>query len=63
MPAVFVHGVPDTSEVWAPVLSHVDRDDDVTVRLPGFGEPVPAGNGCTMDEYATFVINEIRSSS
>jgi pimeloyl-ACP methyl ester carboxylesterase len=61
MPAVFVHGVPDTSEVWAPVLSHVDRDDVVTIRLPGFGEPVPSGFGSTMDEYAAFVTNEIRA--
>jgi pimeloyl-ACP methyl ester carboxylesterase len=58
-PAVFVHGVPDTSVMWDPVLAQLDRADAVKIRLPGFGAPVPAGFGCTMDEYAGVVTNEL----
>ena len=59
MPAVFVHGVPDTSEMWDPLLAKLDRSDIVTLRLPGFGEPVPAGFGCTMNDYAAWVATQL----
>jgi pimeloyl-ACP methyl ester carboxylesterase len=59
VPAVFVHGVPDTSEMWDPLLAKLDRSDVVTLRLPGFGEPVPAGFGCTMNDYAAWVATQL----
>lgn len=37
MTAVFVHGVPETAEVWEPLLAHLDRDDVALLELPGFG--------------------------
>ena len=33
MPAVFVHGVPDTSRVWRPVIERLRRKDVVTLSL------------------------------
>jgi len=59
MPAVLVHGVPDTSEMWAPVVAHLTRDDVVCPRLPGFGSPIPEGFGCSKDEYAEWLIGEL----
>lgn len=35
MPAVFVHGVPETPTLWNPLRSHLSRGDVVAVRLPG----------------------------
>src|ERR671937_199808 len=61
MPAVFVHGVPDTSELWDPILAEIARDDVVTLRLPGFAAPVPDGFGCTKDEYARWLAGELRA--
>lgn len=61
MPAVFVHGVPDTSELWDPVLDELDRNDTVALRLPGFGEPVPDGFRCTKEEYAAWIVDQLRA--
>lgn len=35
MPAVFVHGVPDSSRVWKGVVARLPRRDVVTLALPG----------------------------
>lgn len=37
MPAVFVHGVPETTELWGPLVAELDRTDVVLLGLPGFG--------------------------
>ena len=67
MPAVFVHGVPDTSEMWDPLLAKLSRSDIVALRLPGFGEPVPSGFGCTMNDYAAWLedtlVHRLRESN
>jgi pimeloyl-ACP methyl ester carboxylesterase len=60
VPAVLVHGVPDTGDIWAPVVEQLTRDDVVVLRLPGFGEPVPAGFGCTKDDYAAWIVDRLR---
>ena len=52
MPAVFVHGVPETTKVWEPLVSHLDRSDIVLLGLPGFGSPLPDGFDATMHAYA-----------
>ena len=59
MPAVFVHGVPDTAAMWTPLLAELARDDVITLSLPGFGTPVPAGFGATKDEYAEWVAERV----
>jgi pimeloyl-ACP methyl ester carboxylesterase len=38
MPAVLVHGVPDTHRVWRALIGRLRRDDAVTLSLPGFGK-------------------------
>ncbi|HSO95564.1 MAG TPA: alpha/beta fold hydrolase [Acidimicrobiia bacterium] len=60
MAVVLVHGVPDTADLWAPLVERLERDDVVCPSLPGFGTPVPAGFGCTKDEYATWLVQELR---
>ncbi len=59
MPAVLVHGVPDTPALWAPLLEQLERSDVVRPRLPGFGAPPPEGFGCTKDEYADWLAGEL----
>jgi pimeloyl-ACP methyl ester carboxylesterase len=51
MPAVFVHGVPDTSRVWHAVIARLPRPDVVTLSLPGFGRPAPDGFDATTVAY------------
>jgi pimeloyl-ACP methyl ester carboxylesterase len=60
VPAVFVHGVPDTFELWDPLLAEVARDDTITLRLPGFSAPVPDGFDCTKESYAGWVADQMR---
>ena len=43
MPAIFVHGVPDTPRVWQKVISRLGQKDVTTLALPGFGVPPPEG--------------------
>jgi pimeloyl-ACP methyl ester carboxylesterase len=59
VPAVFVHGVPDTAALWDPVLAEITRDDTVALALPGFGCPVPEGFGATKEEYVTWIVRQI----
>ena len=59
MPAVFVHGVPETPRVWEPLRRELDRDDVVTLQLPGFGCPRPDGFDATKDSYAEWLIGEV----
>ncbi|WP_406470505.1 alpha/beta fold hydrolase [Streptomyces sp. NBC_01615] len=56
MPAVFVHGVPDTHHVWDDVLDHLTRTDVIALALPGFGNPVPEGFTSTKKEYVDWII-------
>jgi pimeloyl-ACP methyl ester carboxylesterase len=62
MPAVLVHGVPDTAQEWDRVRSHLSRSDVVTPALPGFGVPVPAGFGATKEEYVDWLIGELEAA-
>ena len=59
MTAVFVHGVPETHQVWDNVRHHLGREDTKAVALPGFGTPVPPGFGSTKDEYAAWLTTEL----
>lgn len=61
MPAVLVHGVPDTHRLWEPVRRELSRRDVVTPSLPGFGCPVPAGFDVTKESYVDWLIAEIES--
>ena len=59
MPAVFVHGVPETAAIWAPMLAELDLADAITLSPPGFGAPVPDGFGATSDDYLGWLAGEI----
>jgi len=60
MTAVLVHGVPDTAAMWDPLLAELSRDDIVTLRLPGFGAPLPDGFGSTKQEYVDWIAAQLR---
>jgi pimeloyl-ACP methyl ester carboxylesterase len=59
MPAVFVHGVPDTYRMWDRLRSHLKRTDVVAVALPGFGVPLPDGFAATKEAYVEWLIDEV----
>lgn len=59
MPAVFVHGNPETAAIWGPLFEALDRDDVIALSPPGFGAPVPDGFGATSDEYLDWLIGEL----
>src|SRR5262249_27377115 len=51
MPAVLVHGVPDTHRLWDALRARLARRDVTAVSLPGFGAAVPAGFDATKEAY------------
>ncbi|MFK0252811.1 alpha/beta fold hydrolase [Streptomyces sp. NPDC090445] len=60
MTAVFVHGVPETSDLWDRLRARLGTDS-VALRLPGFGAPLPDGFRSTMDEYVEWIERELRT--
>jgi pimeloyl-ACP methyl ester carboxylesterase len=56
---VFVHGFPETSELWRPLREVLDRDSEA-VALPGFGVPRPDGFTATKDAYAEWLAETLR---
>jgi pimeloyl-ACP methyl ester carboxylesterase len=61
MPAVFVHGNPETDAIWRPLLAELGRDDSLCLSPPGFGAPLPAGFGATRQEYVDWLAGELRA--
>ena len=61
MTAVFVHGVPETTVVWGPLVSHLERDDVALLGLPAFGSPRPDGFDAHMETYATWLAEQLTS--
>lgn len=59
MTAVFVHGVPETAQIWDGVRKALIDVESVALSLPGFGVPVPNGFGAGMDEYADWLVGEL----
>jgi pimeloyl-ACP methyl ester carboxylesterase len=62
MTIVFVHGVPVTSAVWTPLLNELSRsrhEDVVRLSPPGFGAPLPANFGATIDDYRSWLVDEL----
>jgi len=59
MPAVLVHGVPDTHRMWDTLRSHLSRRDVLTPSLPGFGVATPPGFEPTKEAYVTWLVGEI----
>ena len=59
MTAVFVHGNPETSAIWGPLVAVLGRDDVVLLSPPGFGAPLPDGFGATFLEYRDWLEGEL----
>lgn len=64
MPAVFVHGNPETAAVWGPLFAELEgagtaRPSLVCLSPPGFGAPLPAGFGATVGEYRDWLTGEL----
>jgi len=59
MPAVFVHGVPETPAVWDALIVALGRADTVCLQLPGFGCPLLDDFAPEMDRYATWLADEL----
>jgi pimeloyl-ACP methyl ester carboxylesterase len=59
MTLVFVHGNPETSAIWGPLVADLGRDDVVLLSPPGFGAPLPDGFGATFLEYRDWLEGEL----
>src|SRR5689334_1881591 len=59
MPIALVHGNPETSVVWGPLVRELvarGSAEPVLLSPPGFGAPVPPGFGSTAEEYRTWLV-------
>jgi pimeloyl-ACP methyl ester carboxylesterase len=61
MPAVFVHGNPETTAIWNELIEKLDRDDVVALSPPGFGAPLPEGFAATSDAYVDWLVAELEA--
>ena len=59
MPAVLLHGNPETPIIWEPLLAELTRTDVICPQLPGFGCASPAGWGATKEEYVAWLIAQL----
>ena len=62
---VFVHGVPDTIEMWKELISALGlaEYEYEALSLPGFGCDTPNGFNSTMLSYSNWLIKELESIS
>ena len=61
MPALLVHGVPDTYHLWDELRANLDRRDVIALALPGFASPTPDGFAATKEEYVTWIIGQLEA--
>jgi pimeloyl-ACP methyl ester carboxylesterase len=61
MPALLVHGNPDTSRLWEDVLPHLGDygEEIVAVDLPGFAAPTANGFDATKETYVDWIIAQL----
>ncbi|MFN0147114.1 MAG: alpha/beta fold hydrolase [Dehalococcoidia bacterium] len=60
MPAVFVHGNPETDAIWDALFGHLARKDVVALSPPGFGAPAAESFAATSDAYVAWLEGELR---
>jgi pimeloyl-ACP methyl ester carboxylesterase len=61
---VLVHGNPETSAIWGPLITALaarGTSEVVALSPPGFGAPVPDGFDPTMDAYADWLVDELEA--
>lgn len=56
MTTVFIHGVPDTAQVWSRLAPLLPGDDAIALSLPGFGCECPPGFASTKEDYLAWLI-------
>ncbi len=56
---VFVHGVPETAELWDRLRAEIE-DDSIAVALPGFGRARPDDFGGTKDDYTDWLVDVLK---
>ena len=64
MTKVFVHGNPETDDVWQDLLDELRRreiSDVVTLAPPGFGAPTPAHWMGTRVDYSEWLVDELKA--
>lgn len=59
MPAVFIHGVPDTARLWSELLARLSRRDVVTLGLPGFQTSLPEHFDSSKESYVAWIIEQL----
>jgi len=59
MPAVFVHGNPETAAIWDALFAELQRDDLIALSPPGFGAAMPDGWTATRREYVDWLAAEL----
>lgn len=59
MPAVFIHGVPDTPQLWRPLIESLTRKDVVTLALPGFNCALPEDFDSSKEAYAAWIVTQL----
>jgi len=55
---IFLHGVPETAELWDGVRDAIGRESQAW-KLPGFGCPRPDGFTATKEAYMEWVLAEL----
>lgn len=62
MTVVLVHGVPETTAIWDPMIDELAKlgyPDVVRLSPPGFGAPLPEQFGATFWDYHEWLIGEL----
>ncbi len=59
MPAVFVHGNPESEAIWELLIPKLDREDVITLSPPGFGAPTPENWTATRTEYVNWLVVQL----
>jgi pimeloyl-ACP methyl ester carboxylesterase len=62
MTKVFVHGNPETSAIWKPLVAALSErgvNDVVLLSPPGFGAPVSQNWTATVSEYRNWLVGEL----
>jgi pimeloyl-ACP methyl ester carboxylesterase len=63
MPALLVHGNPDTAHLWDRVVEHLGPygQEIVAVDLPGFAEPVGDDHPATKESYIDWIVEQLEA--